>query len=354
MTEHAYRSSRAFQELKNLKETVTGNLTTSQYLKTYDEFLERAMAPILTKCRFFDSFLGSLISWQARSHRRKISFLGREDFPRLAVNFLLKSSEEDRVVAYRGLQLDRGIRLEFLRVFQTSFVDYRKACDMSLTPPPGSTQAAWCLKVRNAVDSGIRSSQPLLATLRESEYWMNVALEFRKMILEKYVRFTINAAQRDYVNFFKCSVELDDIVQTYLLYTSRAIDRCDYKQGALTSHIQNYFLAARTAVLKLKERNASELNLNLLDLNSEDDLSSELRSPATQFETARTTEEELRVISQLAKLVDPVGAARAYLEIPETLPEREVQFPTLLQPPNANTRNPGNLTGRYSSSIHAT
>jgi hypothetical protein len=333
MTEHAYRSSRTFQELKDLRESLTSNLTTSQYLKTYDEFLERAMTPILTKCRFFDTFLGRLISWQARSHRRKISFLGREDFPRLAVNFLLQSSDEDRIAAYRNLQLDRGIRMEFLRIFQESFTDYRKACDLTLPAPTGSksSQLAWCLKVRHSVETGLRTKQPMLTILRESEYWMSVSLEFKQMIMEKYVRLALNAAQRDYVNFFRCSVDLDDIVQTYLLYTSRAIDRCDYRQGALTSHIQHYFLAARAAVLKQKERHASELNLNIHDPALEDELPSEFKSPASQFESARDSEEELRVLSKLTKIVDPVGAARAYLEIPEALPKRELQLLRLLK-----------------------
>lgn len=318
-----YKSSRAFQELKNVKEKLLVNMTTSQYMKLYDEYLEKAMNPIIANCKFFDTYLSQLISWQARSHRRKISFVGQIEFPRLAVNFMLQSTGEQRIEAYKKLSLDRGIVIEFLRLFESMTSNYKKASNLELFG--GDLQK--CLRIIAETETSLRPKIPLISIIRESSYWFNHALNFRHLILEKYIRLTLNAAQRDYVEFFQGREELDDVVQAYLLYTARAIDRCDYRQGALTSHIQKYFLAAKAHVLKgLDSRNDS--------LHDEDEpcneygKDSELQSPDIQLFNKTLNEDSSKVISQLSKLMDPEGYARGYLGIPEVLNEHEIQLLT--------------------------
>lgn len=318
-----YKSSRAFQELKNVKEKLSVNMTTSQYMKLYDEFLEKAMNPIITNCKFFDTYLSQLISWQARSHRRKISFVGQVEFPRLAVNFLLQPTGDQRIAAYKKLSLDRGIVIEFLRLFETMTSNYKKASNLDLYN--GNVQK--CLRIIGELEASLRPKTPLISIIRESAYWFKHALEFRHLILEKYIRLTLNAAQRDYVEFFQGREELDDVVQSYLLYTARAIDRCDYRQGALTSHIQKYFLAAKAHVLKgIDYRNDSLEEDD--ESSTANDHSSDLHSPDIQLFNKTTSEDSSKAISQLSKLMDPTGCARAYLGIQEILNDQEIQLLT--------------------------
>lgn len=326
----SYRSSKAFQDLKNVQEKLAVNMTTSQYMKLYDEYLEKAMDPIIANCKFFDTYLSQLISWQAKSHRRKISFVGQIEFPRLAVNFLIQSTGEQRVKAYKKLALDRGIVIEFLRLFETMTSNYTLASNLELF----GGDINKCLRVISEVETSLRPRVPLISIIRESSYWFGQALNFRHLILEKYIRLTLNTAQRDYVDCFQGKEELDDVVQAYLLYTARAIDRCDYKQGALTSHIQKYFLAAKAYVLKgLNNRNESldeeVVSTSLYDSNE----CSELQSPDVQLFNKTTNEETSKVIAQLSKLMDPVGYARAYLGIHEELNDTEKQLLSKLNEP---------------------
>lgn len=329
-TTGSYRSSRAFQDLKNIQEKLAVNMTTSQYMKLYDEYLEKAMNPIIANCKFFDSYLSQLISWQARSHRRKISFVGQIEFPRLAVNFLIQSTSEQRIAAYKKLSLDRGIVIEFLRLFETMTSKYKLATNMDLFG--GNIQK--CLRVISDMEASLRPKTPLIAIIRESAYWFEHALGFRHLILEKYIRLTLNASQRDYVECFQGREELDDVVQAYLMYTARAIDRCDYKQGALTSHVQKYFLAAKAYVLKgLNSKNESLEDQGDSGGLYEPDLNSDLHSPDIQLLNKTSIEETSKVIAKLSKLLDPVGYARAYLGISEDLTEHEIQLLTALNEP---------------------
>ena len=319
-----YESSRSFQQLKGIKEKIQQNLTTSQYMRIYDDYLTKAAAPIIQSSNVFDVFLGRVVSWQAKSSRRKVSFQDQEDLPRLAANFFLQSDSEEKLKAYADLQLDRGIRISFLNDFHESMIPYRKACDEELEPSNSkTTRIAHCLKIRYVIESSIEFSRPLIGVIRESEFWMAKAMEFKQSILEKYIRLALNAAQKDYVEFFRHSESLDDILQTYIMYASRAIDRCDYKKGPLTSHIQTHFLAARNSLVKKRDRTSSQFYFENQLTQGEDDVSSELRSPSFNHELNSSNSQSEVELSALAKLVDPIGATRSYLKIREHLSEKD-------------------------------
>lgn len=243
----SYKHSQVFASLKGISEQIEDNLTTSQYLQSYDAFLERSVIPIITGTRVFDVFVSRLVGWQEKNFRRKVTFLSRAEVPGLVVNFLLQTSPEKRVEAYRRLNLDRGVCIEFLKLFQDLLVTYRQACNCELkNPVSGKFDLGHSLHVKATVEANLRATQPLMSTYLESKFWFDRALEFKQRIMEKYVRLCLTTAKKDYVSHFKMEVDLDDVIQYYLMATSRAIDKCDYRQGVLTSHIQNWFLTART------------------------------------------------------------------------------------------------------------
>jgi hypothetical protein len=321
-TSNNYQASVSFQKLKVIKESIDGNLTTAQYLRVYDAYLSNAIEPIIVNCRAFDIFLGQLTSWQVRQPRRKVTMGDRKDLPRLVTRFLISQGREARLAAYRELNLDRGILVSFTSTFLDSFKDYMQALDLTLkssTGVPASMEE--CLRIKALIESNFKTKEPLFGILNEAEHWLNIALNFKAKIVEKYVRLTISAAQRDYIEVFDCSVKLDDILQTYLAYTSRAIDRCDFHQGALTSHIQTHFLAARNAVTKQRQLHLKLVEIQKLDQESFDNHLEDSRSYLTERENQETAQR----ISRLARIVDPRGAARAFLGIPESLSTQELK-----------------------------
>jgi hypothetical protein len=314
-----YKHSKVFQSLKNIRETIQGNLPTSQYLQIYDDFLEKAMVPILLKTRYFDSFLTRLIGWQEQNFRRKVSFKDRPEFPSLAVTFLLQISDEGRISAYKTLALDRGIRIQFIKAFLSHCKDYRRDCNLeSVNDPNDLKQIMAALNRKIEHESNLEADSSLMAVIKESEFWLEKALDFKQQILEKYIRLCCNSAKRDYIHFFNCSEDLDDIIQTYLLAASRAIDKCDYRQGTLTNHIQNWFLTARTFISKKKEARSVKVDEPMQDF-----IEASRIDHVSSAEDETLDEETRNDLREILRIADPIGAARAFLGIEEALSEKE-------------------------------
>jgi hypothetical protein len=316
MSTDTYKHSKVFSSLKQITESLQGNLTTSQYLQVYDEYLERAILPIVLSTKLFDSYLIRLVGWQEKNFRRKVSFLERSNFPALAFTFLLQPDEASRIKAYKALSLDRGVRTEFIKLFLSKLEVYLKACNCELTSPdnPKIQDLSYCLRAKTLIESELRSTKPLITVYEEVKFWHAHSSNFKKIILEKYVRMCLNEAQKDYVSFFECKISLDDIIQTYLIAASRAIDKCDSKQGALTSHIKNWLLTGRTRVAEQLKR-SEDVKLHSDDLDS-DGVEFQISTESAQNSSIQDDlQEKLVTIQYLAKLVDPIGVARAYLNL---------------------------------------
>jgi hypothetical protein len=310
MSTFQYEDSRVFADLKNIKERIPGNMTTYQYLVSYDSMLDNALRPIIRDTKFLDAFLLRVLGWQEKNFRRKVSFLPRREVPRLVLNFLVAPDEESRVQTFTSVRLDRGLRMEALELFFAKLSEYERACNLELSSPLGEDTLSHCLYVKSQVEAQLgSSSSSLLPALREARHWMGVAAGFKQKLLEKYVRLCLTTAQRDYTQFFDCSVKLDDLIQTYLMATSRAIDKCDYKQGVLTSHVQNWLFTARDAMVKMRDKD----NISLDHLSLED------LDPLVQSEQESNVmnNDRVEVLARLARLADPLGAARCYLQLPE-------------------------------------
>ncbi len=319
-----YLESRSYlSKVKDIREQITDNLSTPQYLQIYEELIENAMAPVLSSCNYFDLFLLRLISWQDVNFRRKVSFLKRAEFPRLAMTFLLQRTAEERLVAYRNLRLDRGARIEFLKLFLEYTSTYKKACNCDLEIPSDSTCVSvlgYCASVKAEVETSLKATKPLIAAIRDVEYWLDSAQHFKQMLMEKYVRLCINTAEKDRALIFGETVKLDDIVQTYLMAASRAIDKCDHRQGTLTTLIQKWMLTAREVITKQKDRKD---NVTISGIDEEEVQWATVKSYEQNVIDQDDEDEKLQVICEIAKLVAPVGAARELLGIPEFLTERE-------------------------------
>jgi len=308
MSAFQYESSRVFSSLKNLKERIPGNMTTFQYLISYDQMLDNATRPVLDNTNFLDGFVIRALGWQCRNFRRKISFLPRADVPSRVMNFLAASTPESRMKRFQSIRFERGLRVEFLETFLASMGQYEQACDLSLEDPNGEDPLAYCLWVKTSTEENLGCPSDLISTIREVRYWLSIAASFKEKLLEKYIRLCLNSAQKDYVSFFDCSVDLSDLVQTYVMTASRAIDKCDYRQGVLTSHIQKWMFTARECASRQRMRTDTDF----------DSLTFQEISDKELVESFYTSDQEtVNVISRLARLVDPNGAARCYLQLPE-------------------------------------
>ena len=318
-------SSKVFSDLKDTREQIQGNLTTAQYLRTYDVLLYTAMRSIVENTKFFDTYLVRLLGWQEVNHRRKVSFLKRTELPRLVLNFLMQETPESRFLAIKQLKLDRGLRVEIIRAFIESLDKYLSCCNLTSNLP-----LAEALEYKYTVEKE-HNCPDLYRICVEASLWLSRALEFKAMIQEKYIRLCLVSAQRDHATFFSGSIDLDDVIHTYFISCSRAIDKCDGDAGTLTTHIQNWFFTARESVWGQKNKTKQVSMDAFLQRQESTDYGEGLEDVDEDTMTVHSREQELeqdteaRQMSALAKIADPHGAARLLLGIPEFLTEAELK-----------------------------
>lgn len=300
---NGYQHSVAFSKLKSTKESIESNLTSAQYLKTIDTFLMNAVLVIIKHSHYFDDYLVRVLGWQEAHVKRKVSFVSRQEFAAAAINYLIQPTKELKFKKVEDLRFERGVLFELCRGYLVALADYEKACNHLLFEDPCKE-----LAYKRQVENFFQSDQPLMASISLVRYWTSMALDYKHRVLEKYTRMCLNQAQKDYVTFFNMSIPLDDIVQAYIMVAGRALDKCDYRQGVLTSHIQTWFYTARTAL-------AEDIGSKTVNDSTNDEEDSEDDSLSDIMEREST----VLKVRKLAKLVDPSGIGRLFLGIEETL-----------------------------------
>lgn len=139
----------------------------------------------------------------------------------------------------------------------------------------------------------------------EVQYWESCAQNFKALILQKYVRMALLQAQSTYKELAH-SYPLGDITQIYLIYVAKAIDRCDSRQGVLTTFISSWLKSAKADAAKHAKEAYHQSYEELIE-----------EGTALGEVMPETTFEELEHISSVAKKYDKDGVVRAVLRIPE-------------------------------------
>lgn len=319
MTQSNYGHSESFASLKGIREEFSTNLTSAQYLQSLDALQFRSYAPIIRSTNCFESFLGQLIGWQETVRKRKVSFVSRDEFLPVALAWMCLPTREEKAARAPDLLLDRAALSEFVQTFLDSLVPFERAVNGVLTYDDGTdvslaSQRAYVADVAESCD--VKNPTVLLSVINESRLWLKRYHRFNEAVLSKYVRLSIMSAQRDYSQIFKHSIPLNDMVQTYCLGASRGIDKCDPRQGVLTTFIQSWLLSARSSVADAHRSIGQTTTLDSI---------AELASTADQAESLERKNTNDRIVA-VARLVDPEGYGRAFLGLTESVSWLESQL----------------------------
>lgn len=319
--------SRVLDSLKRVNEQLGHNYTSYQLLSVLDKLIWKAMWPILNTTNYFDRVLATVVAWSATNPRRKVSSLPRERFNTYAMAYLASDDPKLKMRILRRMRLERNIPLFVINRF------------MSLTKEHGVEKPK--PELVNALS--VTDHTNLWFAVRECDYWWKHAIEFKGMILEKYMRFVMMEAQLFYkqqkTNNPTLNFDLDDIAQNFILAVNKAVDKCDAQQGTLTSYIQNWIKDAkgnpqlrgeygiaytipasqRRSMAKAEQPKAVNIAVSI-----ESDELSALASDsdvAGDYERRRTVNH----VRLLAKRADPSGISRMFLGIGEILSTEELQ-----------------------------
>jgi hypothetical protein len=306
-----YAHSTNFAGMKNIAEQFDSNLTSAQYLQALDSLLFRAYAPIILATNSFDALVGQLIGWQETTRKRKVSFQHRDEFIPIALTWLCLPSREEKAARAVDLLLDRAALAEFVETFIRSMERFEQASNLLLTDQDGNPcSIEEHLAFAHSVVSscGATSIGVLLNAITESKLYISRYHKFAEAIMTRFTRLCLMTAQRDYVNVFGHSIDLNDAVQVYMMVARRAIDKCDPRQGVLTSHIQSWLKSGRSIIADQQKGDGSAITLD--DTEEEPYEGSEAEAVSRNEHSSR--------VSEIARLVDPEGYGRAWLGLNES------------------------------------
>ena len=318
-----YKHSESFARLKSIQENIQGNPTSYQYLSTLDTLIYNSLFSVIDNTRFVDVYLAKILGWQASNPKRKASGVGRHNLVSYITLFMLNDKVDRKLNILKKMRLDRGILLEILRRWFKVTQEY---VDLSNQLKPTRDLILKLSELETKV--GLRPSHNLYGAVLQSKFWFDYATQFKTFLLEKYTRLCLTTAQKDYVQMGH-KVDLEDIIQTYLMTASKAIDKCDTDKGVLTSHIQNWLLSAKNNVMAnyvngvaFQTPNHVKTQLNSIGQESISLDEIEGLNIASDTDTGARNEEVDRV-RFIGKVFDPQGYARLVLGIQEILSDAE-------------------------------
>ena len=300
-----YEHSRAFESLKTIKESITTNYTSLQYLQTLNHFLWKALTPIALECpEFFKGYLCKIVARQTLKASAKFTSNERQKLPTQLFN-CLRADGEKMVDLAKDMHVNRGLLFGFISFFLNRLEDYRKMHESALLTV---RTRSLCWQIERSI--GLRENGELYAAIKEVEYWSAKARKWKEQIVEKYTRMALLQAKATYRDY-NYVVKLDDIVQIYLLVVSRAIDRCDSRHGVITTFMQSWFKSAKSEVAKLAEGHQDSSYEGLIEEHG--DAVHDLLGMVMPDQSA----EMWQHVAYVCRQVDPEGLVRTALHIPQ-------------------------------------
>lgn len=293
-----YQHSETFASLKTIKEGIKDNLTSYQWLTTLDFFIESAIDPIATAYPdYLDNYYAKVVAWQTIKPSVKFSRNAKATLPALLFNSLTTENAEKREFQ-KAMMLNRGVLFGIINYYLHLVDRYMKLHDPTTRIAKGRRQLLLSLAEKE-------TTPYLYSATLQCRYWANRAFAFKELIVQKYVRLALVSAKRTY-ELVHYEQKLDDIVQTYLLYLSKAIDRCDSRQGVLTTFIQTWFYSARSEVQKAVHEDQHSSYEEMI----ENGVFADASQPDCKYEA-------IQHVSAIAKALDPEGTLRFSIGVPE-------------------------------------
>jgi len=301
----AYKHSATFGSLKGVTEGIVGNLTSHQYLCTLQFFLKHGLDLLYgTAPAFIENFAAKVVATQTLKPSTKFSMNTKGVMPHHFYNLIITKD----FAHFENMHLNRGILFGILSVFAHLVNTYDKIQARAVRVSK-QTELRVQASIQDAL--GMEYKYNLFAISREVQYWEGKARWFKELIVQKYMRMALLQAQSTYKEL-ACSFPLDDIAQIYLAYVAKAIDRCDSRQGVLTTFISSWLKSAKAEAARQAKDNYHTSYEELVEEGTQ--LGDVL--PDMDFEA-------LEHVASVAKQYDREGYVRATLRIPEFVSSKQ-------------------------------
>lgn len=302
-----YTHSRVFDSMKHVKERIPNNYTSLQYLQTLDFFLWNALKPIAIECpRLFYNYMAKVVARQTLRASAKLTSDDKHKLPLTFFNALMISDDQKQFEATKLMYVNRGLLFGFISLFLRQMKQFQEL----QVNRDGLMRLSQLKQIETNV--GLRRGGLLYPALMDVTFWDAKALTWKSMITEKYTRMTLGQAQHAYTDYHHV-VDLDDVIQIYLMTLNKSIDRCDARQGVLTTFIQNWFKSAKGEVAALADK-AQDQSIESL-VEDHGDAASDIIGcvePSREHEL-------MQHAAAIAARIDPQGLVRTSLGIAQNV-----------------------------------
>jgi len=325
--------SQSFQNLKQIKERLK-NYNSRQLIDTHDNIIMRYISPIIENTDYIDIYFAELIAWLAGGRNRKIS---REPTNTLLLRlalFLIETDKKRKILLFKKCKLERSIPHYITSDFLEDSNSYIKIMT-NLTKEKDILKRSLLLEKKGFIEQRCSAFGNLWTAYLAVRFWHNESIQFKNMLIEKYMRHIVNKAGK-YYRAKSHRLDLDDIIQNFSLAASKAIDKFDSRKGTLTSYIElwmrqaesysfdshEYGIAFSIPSNKKKGAALDSKNVNIYVPLEE----KEIGTISTEEDVEEHVErlDEIDKIRELAKYADPIGIARIELGIQEILSNKEL------------------------------
>lgn len=320
-----YTHSAVMTATKNVKEKIKKNYSSSQYIEVIDTMIANGISPIIESTDFVDMFVSGILHHSVENSRRKLSTTERFEFLSNCMLFLATPTHR-KTSLYMRLHIERNISRLIMEKFVESMCGYEQLCMLEALGKATKQDIHKRLAIEHKVKSN--NTLDLACVYKTVKYWLAQYNEFKAEVLHKYSRFVTGQAQKYYASN-KSAIELNDLIQNYILYASKAIDKFDQNQGTLTSHIINWLSHARNItavnengtafVLPTAKRREGLINNLAVSIDDDDVQGISIEDNKVEVNS------EIDRVRKLAKLADPLGLARLSLDIEEYLSPDDIK-----------------------------
>lgn len=313
-----YTHSRVFDSMKHIKERIPTNYTSLQYLQTLDYFLWQALKPIAIECpSLFYNYMAKVVARQSLKASAKLTSDDKAKLPLTFFNALMLNDDEKQLASIRLMYVNRGILFGFISLFMRYMKEFQ-AIQADRDHVLYTSRLTQVLR-----DVGLRENSVMYPVMMDVMHWDELARTWKAMITEKYTRMALGQAKHAYTDYHHV-VELDDVIQIYLMTTNKSIDRCDARLGVLTTFIMNWFKSAKGEVAALAER-AQDQSIESLVEDHGDAASDILGSTEPDRD-----HELMQHAAAVAVSIDPVGLVRTSLGIAQCVSTEDRKLLELL------------------------
>jgi len=236
-------------DLLSFRERINENLSSGQLADILDDLLFNALRPIFFNTDHVEQTLIEMLPFVASNARRKFTNMPREDFVDTLFTIVASHDKEAKFVMLRKIGLERTVYISCLKSFDALTLRHETMMRQYLSTAPK------LLKERHDLLSamtmleqrlGLRSEASLFTVRAEAAFWFAHALDFKMMIIEKFIRLAFQDSQKARAET-GLHVDDDSLFKDYIVSINKAITKFDATKGTLTSFIRWWFMDAKTS-----------------------------------------------------------------------------------------------------------